>query len=197
MRRFIPINLKKHCNHKMLYRQLPNEMDGQEFGLDNICIIKSDVKLKTKEVLENTEFCFYFGQFDNVVCDRQKIEINTIATKLHLIGFAYWGDTNEYFKIVYDDFSEEIIRVPFIDWAHEPSSDPININMFGKNTSTVRTVITSGALTMLARFHHITCDIKTRKKIKDIVLPDNMFTHIFAMTLENENCHNEKQIKED
>lgn len=191
------INLREHYNHRMVYRQLPKENAKKEFGLDNICILKSDVKLKEQDVLEGVEFCFNFGQFDNVVCDRQKIAINTIASKMHLIGFAYWGDTNEYFKVIYDDLSEEIIRVPFIDWSHKPYSDQKNTDWYGKNTSTVRTVITSGASTHLAHFHHVTCEIKQRKIIKEIVLPDNMFTHIFAMTLENENCHIEKQNQED
>ena len=197
MSSFIQVNLKEYYNHKMVYRQLPKEKAGAEFGLDNICILKSDVKLKERDVLEDVEFNFSFGQFDNVVCDRQKIEINAIATKLHLIGFAYWGDTNEYFKIVYEDLSEEVVRVPFIDWSHKPYSDPRNSDWFGQNTSTVRTVITSGASTHLVYFHHITCEITQRKTIKEIILPDNMFTHIFAMTLENENCHIEKQNQED
>ena len=175
MSRFIPINLKEHCNHKMVYRQLPKENVKKEFGLDNICILKSDVKLKEQDVLEGVEFNFGFGKFDNIVCDRQKIAINTIATRLHLIGFAYWGDTNEYFKVIYDDLSEEIIRVPFIDWSHKPYSDPRNSDWYGQNTSTVRTVITSGALTHLVHLHHITCEIMQRKKIKEIGL------HIFLL----------------
>lgn len=183
---FIPINLKEHYNHKLVYRQLPKENLGQEFGLDNVCILKSDVKLKEQEVLEGVEFCFNFKTFDNVVCDRQKITINAVATKLHLIGFAYWGDTNEYFKIIYDDLSEENIRVPFIDWSHKAYNDFRNSAWYGENITTSRTVITSGALTNLANFHHINCEIKQKKMIKEIVLPDNIFVHIFAMTLESD-----------
>ena len=197
MSRYIPINLQEYYNHKIVYRQVPKENAEKEFGVDNICILNSDVKLKEREVFENVEFCFSFGKFDNVFCDRQKIAINAVATKLHLVGFTCWGDTNECFKIIYDDLSEEIIRAPFIDWSHKPYIDAKNRDWYGENTSTVKTVITSGALIHLVHFHHIYCEIKRKKTIKEIVLPDNMFTHIFAMTLENENCHIEKQNQED
>ena len=185
MSRFIPINLKPFCNHKMVYTKLPKEKAGQEFGLDNICILRSDVKLKEHDILDGVEFCFDFGKLDNVICTSQKITVNALATTIHFIGFAYWGDVNEYIKITYDDLSEEIVRVPFIDWAHMAHSEPWSTEWYGENISTVRTVITSGALTHLAYFHHITCEIGQQKNIKEILLPDNMFTHIFAITLED------------
>lgn len=66
MSRFIPICLKEYCNHKMVYRQLPKGSVEHEFGLDNICILKSDVKLKEQDVLEGVDFNFSFGQFDKL-----------------------------------------------------------------------------------------------------------------------------------
>ena len=195
MNRYIPINLKAYYNHKMVYKQLPKGNRKNEFGLDNICILKSDVKLKEQEILEGVEFNFSFGKFDNIVCDRQKIIINAKATKLHLIGFAYWGDTNEYFKVIYDDLTQEIIKIPFIDWSHKPYRDSRSIDWYGENTSTVRTVIVSGELTHLVYFHHTVCEIMQRKTIKEIVLPDNMLTHIFAITLENESKNKENTNK--
>ena len=187
MKRFFLIDLKEYYNHKMVYEQLPKENVEQEFGLDNTCILKSDVKLEEHDTLDDIEFGFSFGQFDNVVCDRQKIEINATATKLHLIGFSYWGDTTEHFKVIYEDLSEEIIWVPFIDWSHKSYNALRNIAWNEKNLSTARTVITSGVLTNLAYFHHVICEIKKGKIIKQIVLPNNIFTHIFAITLEDEN----------
>ncbi len=188
MKRFFIVNLKDYYNHKMVYGQLPKENAEQEFGLDNTCILKSDVKLEEHDTLDDIEFRFSFGHFDNVVCDRQKIEVNDIATKLHLIGFSYWGDTTEYFKIVYKDLSEEIIWVPFVDWSHKSYNTLRNFGWNEKNISIARTVITSGAVINLAYFHHVTCEIAKRKIIKEIVLPNNIFTHIFAMTLEDESC---------
>ena len=183
---YFPVDLKPYFNHKLFYTEVPKSKK-EEFGLDNICILRNDIKLKEQDTLENVKFCFCFGQYDNVVCDRQKIMLNAFATRVHLISFAYWGDTNEFFKIVYEDLSEENLRVPFIDWSHEPYKDFIGINWYGKNTSTARIVTTSGADKHPAYFHHTVCEIRQRKIIKEIILPDNMLTHIFAMTLENEN----------
>ena len=73
MSRFISINLKNYYNHQMIYAQLQKEKTEDEFGLDNICILKSDIKLKEEDVFENVKFKFEFGQFDNVVCERQRI----------------------------------------------------------------------------------------------------------------------------
>ena len=111
-----------------------------------------------------------------------------METKLHIIGFTYYVDTNEYFKVVYNDLSEQMIRVPFMDWSHKAYKESKD-DGYAIKTSTIRTVITSGALIHLAFFHHITCELINNKCIKEIILPDNMFIHIFAMTLENENDH--------
>lgn len=169
----------------MVYTKLPKEKAGQEFGLDNICILRSDIKLKEQENLDGVEFCFNWGGLDNVICVSQKITINVRASTIHFVGFACWGDVNEYIKIIYDDLNEEIVRVPFIDLSHMAHSEPWSVQWYGENISTVRTVLTSGALTQLAYFHHMTCEIGQQRIIKEILLPDNMFTHIFAITLED------------
>lgn len=48
MSRFIPIDLTEYCNHRLIYNRLPEENAEKEFGLDNICILKSDAKLKKR-----------------------------------------------------------------------------------------------------------------------------------------------------
>ena len=117
------------------------------------------------------------------MCNRQRIKINKIANRIHLICFAYWGDTNESFKIIYEDLSEEIVWIPFIDWSHISYCDSRNIAWSG-NVTTLQAGITSGELTHLAYFHYYTCEIMQNKIIKEIILPDNIFAHIVAMTFE-------------
>lgn len=185
MNRFVTINLDKYFNHKIIYRQEPKEKVGKEIGLDNIFILRSDIKLNEHQVLDDVDFDFCFKKFDNVVFDRQKIPINALASKIHLIAFSYWGDTNEYFKLIYDDLSEDDIRVPFTDWSHVAyGCEDASFDYDGK-TTTVRKFKTTGALEHMAYLHHIACEIVQKKTIKEIVLPDNMFIHLFAMTLEN------------
>ncbi|MFR2461987.1 MAG: hypothetical protein ACLTAN_09065 [Christensenellaceae bacterium] len=186
MNRFVTVNLDKYYNHKIIYRQEPKEKIGKEIGLDNVFILRSDIKLNEHQVLDEVDFDFCFKKFDNVVCDRQRIQINAQAqvSKIHFVAFSYWGDTNEYFKLIYDDLSEENIRVPFTDWSHMAyGCIDVSFNYDGK-TTTIRKFITTGAWKHLAYLHHITCETAQRKTVKEIVLPDNMFIHIFAITLE-------------
>lgn len=197
MEKFNPIDIRKYLNHKLIYSKLPQGEFGEEIGLDNTYILSSNIKFSSKEILDNVCFCFSFGRFDNIVCNGQTITLNEIATKIHFIGFAYWGDTNEFFKVVYEDLSVEMIKVPFIDWSHLPNNDKESINWYGENISRVKSVITSGEDVTLINIHHMYCEINKNKKIKEIIFPENMFTHIFAMTLENENCHIKKQNRED
>ena len=187
MKRYSMIDLTLHNNHKLVYTKVPEETGKEEFGMDNICILKSDLKMNKEEMFSNVNFKFNFGKYDNVVCNRQSILIGEFATKVHIIGFAYWGDTNEYIKIVYEDGSEEFQKLTFVDWSHEATNNFSGRYWHGNNVNTVKIVISSGAMAHLIHFHHITCKCTKNQAIKEVVLPDNMFIHIFAMTLENEN----------
>ena len=76
-----------------------------------------------------------------------------------------------------------IARVPFISRSrrirdYQDSGETL------KKTTTIRKFITTGAWKYMAYLHHITCETAQRKTVKEIVLPDNMFIHIFAITLE-------------
>ena len=195
MKHFIPLDIKEYCNHRLIYNELPSKAEI-EFGLDNICILESDFKFKAQDVVENVEFKFCLGVFDNIVCDSQKIKINAVAKRIHLLCFGYWGDTNEPFKIIYEDLSEEIVWIPFIDWAHMAYCDSRNIAWRG-NVSTEQAGVTSGALSHPVYFHYYTCQLTQNKIVKEIILPDNIFTHIFAMTLENESEDIEIKNQED
>ena len=190
---FKPIDIKTYFNHRIVYSGLPEVKDGEEFGLDNICILKPDLKLKKNEKADGVDFLFLFGENDNIICNGQKIEINETATKLHFIGFAYWGDFLEFIKIVYGDSSEERVKLSFIDWGHRYTADFKRRDMFGENISTIVKTITSGAVNHIAYLHHMCCEIDKSKKIKEIILPCNMLTHIMAITLEND----EKQYKKE
>ncbi len=183
---FQPIDLKPYCNHKLIYTQQPkgNEGDADE-GIDGTYILEKDLKFKGEDCIDEIDFRFSWGRYDNVVCERQSIAIDAEATKLHVVGFAYWGDTNEYLKIIFDDLSEELVKVPFIDWSHKVYRSFQSATWFGKNITTPKIVISSGKSIHLIHFHHTVSEL-AGKKIKEIILPDNMFIHIFAITLENE-----------
>ena len=185
MKRFIPIDLREHYNHRLIYTEVSGR--EEELGAEGIYILKSDLKIPEEAVLDGVEFRFAFGRFDNVLCERQRVAVDGRASAIHFIGFGHWGDTNEYFRIIYDDSDEELARVPFIDWVRKPYSDFNSTSWFGNNTTTAAYAISSGVEgPYLIHFHHMVAELTGRKRIKEILFPDNMFTHIFAMTLEDD-----------
>lgn len=183
MSEFSAVNLKPYLNHKFIYGKSPDlKHIKTEIGLDNTYVVKRDLNIKNSCVFNGIEFEFSFGKNDNVVCERQCIEINSEAIALHFIAFAYWGDTNEYVKVLYEN-SEEDFKVPFIDLSHKIDNSFFNSTWYGTSVSEALQAVSSGELKQPVFFHH--SKIATnRKKIKAIVLPDNMFVHIFAITLE-------------
>ena len=123
-------------------------------------------------------------RLDNISCDNQVIEVNHKAAKLHILGFAYWGSTNEFIDIVYEDETVRV-KVPFIDWVH-PSKDSYETrSWFGRDVKTVMKIKTCGVLHHTAYFHKSSIMLDSSKLIKQIVLPDNFLIHIFKITIED------------
>ena len=103
---------------------------------------------------------------------------------MHIIGFSYWGSTNEFFEIIYQDGSSELIKVPFIDWLLKAAINYETIGWYGTNNTTVKQVLSKGSQINLINFHHSINKINNSKIIKEIILPDNFLIHIFGLTLE-------------
>ncbi|MDE7395566.1 MAG: hypothetical protein K2M95_05575 [Clostridiales bacterium] len=108
------------------------------------------------------------------------------ANKMHVIGFAYWGDTFDIFTVRYEDGREEQCKVPFVDWAHKAPDDYRDIVWLGSNIETVRYMITSGRGDHLACLHHSVVELGGGQ-IESIVLPENFFLHVMAITTEESN----------
>ena len=180
---FIKINLVSLVNHKLVYDLLPTE--EKEFGLDKNCILKEDFKFKGEETINGAEFRFITGNYDNMSCEGQRLEVGMAAEKLHVIGFGYWGDICENLKVVYDDGSSEIIQIVLPDWSHSEKDDAMTQFLCReKEIRNAKIVLSSGRLKHLIYFHHFACGLDKNKIIKELIFPDNMFMHIFALSLE-------------
>lgn len=187
MKELIKLDVKPYCNHKFIYARAPKIKEGEtDVGLDNEYVLKSDLRIQPVDEFDGIVFKFSFGRYDNITCERQHIPVGQRINKVHFLAFAYWGNTNEYFKIIYQDGTEEFVRIPFIDWSHTASKKTQDIAVFGDNTTTVKVAMCQGEDPHLVYFHHISCELKQGKTIKEIVFPDNMFIHIFAITLETQ-----------
>ncbi len=182
---FYPIDLTPLSNHKLIYHNVKEA--EEEIGLDGEYIEEKDLKIKPNDEIDGVPFRFTFGKFDNVQCEGQKIEINQSANKLHVLGFAYWGDTFDVLRVRYCDGTEEPLKIPFIDWAHKASEDYRDRAFFGKNIFSARYMITSGKGDHLACLHHCILDLSGGADVKEIILPDNLFLHVMAITLGKNN----------
>ena len=178
MSEFKCIDLREFFNHKLFYSNKPDDKDN--CGIDNIYIETQELG-DQKEILGGVEFVSHYGGNDNIVCENQKIRINSNAKSIHFLGFSYWGETNELIKILYEDNGEEYVNIPFMDW----NRDFCNVDkvLCGDNMEPVKTLISSGDLIHLVHFHRSKVDLKG-KNIDAIILPDNMLLHIFAITIE-------------
>lgn len=184
---FKNLDLADLCNHKLIYYGSPNPQ--RDAGLDNIYIIK-DVFLAAQRAPVKSSvdvtFDYQFGMYDNIQCEGQRIRLNLYAKKIHLVGFAYWGDAYENVEIVYEDGTRDWREVLFVDWAR-----PFNhfLDLGQKKDARVEDLFaltSSGVLTHLIYMHDCICELDGRKHVKEIVLPDNMLIHLFAVTVEYE-----------
>ena len=166
----INIDLTKHYNHKFIYSK---EIESESRGLDGTYILAKDVK----DILEVTT------RLDNVSCVNQVIEFNHIASKLNILGFAYWGSTNEFIDVVYEDEVVKV-KVPFIDWV-QPAKDSYETRSWFKDVKTVMKVNSCGVLHHTVYIHESTIELDSTKLIKQIVLPDNFLIHIFKINIED------------
>ena len=180
---FKPIDLTKHCNHKLFYDAFPH---GEAcFGIENVCILKKDF-FDEEKILKKDIVCdFLRGDLDNVVCDSQRIPINSKVKRWHFIGFSCWYDANEFVRIVYEDGTEDFIDVTFVDWSYHFVPDCWNRDISrGNKIENVRVAVSAGEAVRLVYFHDCICELKNEKTVKEIILPNNILVHMFALTIE-------------
>ena len=185
MKQFQTIDLTPLMNHKFVYEKVPE--NGDDSGLDGTYILKEDFKFCREERINGTDFCFHYGGSDNVLCEGQRVQINSSAKKIHVIGFAYWEDICEYLRLIGIDGKEILVRIGLPDLTHAADSHVFYREQYKQyDISTAKILLSSGRVKQLIYFHHCVCDVQNGGIIREIVLPDNMFMHIFAITLERE-----------
>lgn len=182
MSRLYTIDLQDYCNHRLIYDDsVPPECRE---GLDGIYLAANDLRVKPDDTMDGVDFAFHFGTYDNVVCAGQKLPIGIQADRLHMIGFAYWGNTNEVFAAEYADGSVEYLKIPFVDWSCFFSNWWMDPAKYGEVT-TVRRMLSSGKQEHLVYFHHSVVELDGSKVLERLVFPDNFWVHVFAVTLED------------
>lgn len=184
MSSFVVMDLLKLCNHKFIYDVKPED---ESAGLDGTYLAAKNVPFGEETTINGIPYKFCFGEYDNVLSEGQRLSAGGFADKLHIIAFTNWGDTFDQIKIEYCDGSFEWIKLPFLDWSHKQQIFWQDVTSVRETVDTPFSGITTGALSQLVCFHHTMAEIKGKKKIDSIVLPDNFWLHVFAITLEKEN----------
>ena len=181
---FYKVDLKKHFNHQLFYDEVISEFQN-EIGLENSYILKENNTLLKKDNFAGIEFKLEFDGNDNVICNKQILDVNCKASKIHFLAISTWIDTIEYFKVIYEDESVENIQVPFLNWTEKTGSNcELYYYVEKDKIKTVSQTIATGAFSRLVYFHYSYALLNNNKIIKQIVLPDNLLIHIFAITLE-------------
>ena len=87
---------------------------------------------------------------------------------------------------MFEDGSEEKFRLLLPDWAYELGAEHLSMQSekYGCTVETAKVFPSSGRLLHFIYLYHFGYKLKKSGKIAKIVLPDNMFMHVFAVTLE-------------
>ncbi len=181
MNEFNKIQLKQVCNHQLVYAVDPQADEGA--GIDGTYISEQDFKLGENGTVDGVDFEFGRGESDTIECNGQTLSVNASANKLHIMGFSLWSDVYTVFKIVYENGETECVTVPFIDCSHGYSFNWFDMSSVGGDIKS-HGVIAIGEKSRPVYIHHIAVDLPSAERIKEIVLPNNFFVHIMAITLE-------------
>ena len=177
------IDLSDVVNHKLSYGK--NDIINEFSGLDGNYLDR-DILLRVWDSAVGDFFLLSDGFYDNIECDGQVLHIGQNANKICFIGFFFWGKNTERVIVEFEDGIKETLRVTFEDWT-VASSDEKSIfkGCSDDKVTTLFATTTKGNMIHIVNFHYAECALRHRAKVKNVIFPQNMFMHIFAVTIEN------------
>ena len=182
MEQLLKIDLSDIANNKLIYGQ--DEIINETSGLDGSYFEKEIFTYEWNRCAKNL-FKISDGFYDNVECNKQSIYVNENVKAFHFLGFFFWGNNMEHIIVEFDNGDTEVLKVMFGDWTCVIND---NNNLIDKipfyGSKTLFAITTRGDI-HIAYFHHSRCELKHKGKVKRLILPENMFMHIFAITAEN------------
>jgi hypothetical protein len=185
------IDLRESFNHKIVYNpKQPSDIMG--FGGDAISEIGFFEFDKPHYFKNDLPFCFSRNHdLDNVMGDGQILNIPKSKYKeIYFAGFMYWGAKYDFVQCNYADGSQEEVKLCFYDWSHS-GSEVISDTKLHKNFDDIMILKRCVSCCATNKGHKgptfvysYACTLNESKELVAIELPDNMFLHIFAVTLE-------------
>ncbi len=177
------LDITPFCNCKLLYDNV--DENDKEIGLDGIYFDAHTFRNKFKINKKTKIFALSDSENDNVSCGGERILIREKVKSIHILGFFYWGESGEHIQVKYADGYTEFIYVIFGDWAH-PTFHAAN--RFDKSIERLPSVgfemYTIGKTSHKAYLFHSDCRLTHSGIVQEIILPQNMFMHIFSITTE-------------
>lgn len=182
--KFFSADLRKYYNHKLFYA---DETSDAEAGLNGLYLpVYSNKICRENKTERGVPYVLTLSGLDNFYCDRQKIEINQTASKIHFIGFSYFGEAVSKISIFLADEENRSYDLRMRDCTCEIGKDwwfdfyeplPESIVQAARYR-------TAGKAEHTFCFFDRVCDVGKNKFIEKICFDDNTFLHIVAITLE-------------
>lgn len=188
--RFEIIDLKKYFNHKVVYnpkKEIIKGLGGDAYN--KIGFFEFD-----KISLSETKIPFMFSKADNadnITCESQEILMpKKKFVTIHIAGFMHWGEKFDYIKCKYADDTVESLKFCFFDWTNNIIENG-HLDRLLKCYDYVKILRRCASCCSTQHgykgplfVYNLACSLNSEKELTSIVLPDNMFAHIFAITLE-------------
>jgi hypothetical protein len=184
---FAAIDLKKYMNHKFVYDAKSTECILEK-GIDNL-YLPLDIfqrRVISKNLIKNVKYQFEIGEFDNIECMKQEISVNEIGKTLYILGFSCYGDMRDCVKLVYGEkIVEKLIKQSEVSFNRRKIKAESSMEIEDNDIISAFTIKSTTRKGMTINFCVYALDL-LQEKLDRIILPDNSFMHIFAMTLEKE-----------
>ncbi len=183
------VNMQPYFDHKMIYGDDTKVDDKKEIGVDNNFIKESSLVLF--ENLKNNDIECRFEKnnkaYDNIICDRQDLKMEVVACKRIIVfGFCEWGYYRDCAVLSFSDGSNDIMHIKFgdIGWDFTGAIE-YQFDMNREYLHESRNIMQKVKLKNQDGFIFYTVtEFDNVRKLNKITLPDNVFMHIMAITVE-------------
>ncbi len=176
-REIVKVNLKQYMNSKGITSE-------DNMAEATLTIGSSSIPQKTIEEAEGLFAGIPFrvqseSRFDNIFADNQRIAIGSNAKSIYILGVSCQGDYQEEINVFYDDDQYETYLCGFSDFL---SIEPYFNDILGRRFEYSHTANGINENLKISLWVN-KIDVTSSKRIKELILPKNIFLHIFAITV--------------
>lgn len=182
---FATIDIKKYMNHKFVY-DVQAAACVEEKGIDNLYLPLDIFQRRVINInlIKKVKYQFEIGEFDNIECIQQEIPVDEIGKTLYILGFSCYGDMRDCVKLVYGEkIVEKLIKQSEVSDNRRKIKAEYSMEIEDSDIISAITIKSTTRKGMSINFCVYALDL-LQEKLDKIILPNNSFMHIFAMTLE-------------